>query len=376
MNDASPSLVAQIHQSPWRVALAITGGGSEVISRLLAVPGASQTVVSALVPYSEESLAEYLGKAPRQACSVETARHMAMRAFESARNWTPPPFVLGLGLTCSLASDRPKRGDHRAHLAFQTPAATTAISLTLVKGHRSRAEEERVVADWVLAELAGQCGLRARPTVELLPEERPEGKTLAAPPSWSELVLGERKALRYPQPEDPSERRRILLPGAFNPIHEGHRRMAEVAERRLGRPVELELSLANVDKPALDYLDLQTRITGLAQGQPIWFTRAARFTEKAELFPHAVFVVGADTIRRIADPRYYQGDARQRDDAIRFLAEYGCRFLVFGRLDDGIFQTADSLPLPQTLRDLCDVVPEEEFRMDVSSTELRGECGP
>ena len=99
-------------------------------------------------------------------------------------------------------------------------------------------------------------------------------------------------------------------------------------------------------------------------------TRAPTFVEKAELFPGATFVVGADTMVRIAEPRYYGGDDRggtMRD----LIARQGCRFLVFGRKVAGRFQSLGDLVLPAALRALCDEVPEAEFREDVSSTELR-----
>jgi hypothetical protein len=103
----------------------------------------------------------------------------------------------------------------------------------------------------------------------------------------------------------------------------------------------------------------------------IALTRAPTFREKAEAFPGATFVVGVDTLLRIAEPRYYGDDHAKRDAAIAEIAERGCRFLVFGRELDGRFVTLGDLNLPTELRRLCDEVPESEFREDVSSTELR-----
>ncbi len=56
---------------------------------------------------------------------------------------------------------------------------------------------------------------------------------------------------------------------------------------------------------------------------------------------------------------------------IEEIAALGCRFLVFGRRTAAGFETAADLDLPPTLRTLCDVVSEAEFRADVSSTALR-----
>jgi hypothetical protein len=132
----------------------------------------------------------------------------------------------------------------------------------------------------------------------------------------------------------------------------------------------MEMSIVNVEKPALDFLEIADRCNDLAEF-PIVLTRAATFAEKADVIPGAVFLVGADTIARIGDPVYYGDDTRKRDSAIAALAARGCRFLVFGRTIGTRFSNAADLPLPSALRALCEFVPESEFRVDVSSTEVR-----
>jgi hypothetical protein len=146
--------------------------------------------------------------------------------------------------------------------------------------------------------------------------------------------------------------------------------MAVLASERISAPIVFELSIANVDKPPLDFIELAGRLRGLS-GHEVLLTRAPTFAEKAMLVPGAVLVVGVDTLSRIADPRYYGGETAHRDAAIRTIAEQGCRFLVFGRMSHDRFMTAGDLDLPLALRQLCDEVPESTFRADVSSTELR-----
>ncbi len=95
------------------------------------------------------------------------------------------------------------------------------------------------------------------------------------------------------------------------------------------------------------------------------------FVEKAALFPGALFIVGADTLVRIGHCRYYGHDSAAVDAAMKQIAQHGCRFLVFGRLIDGQFGSFADLELPDSLRKLCDEVPADAFRDDISSTELR-----
>ncbi len=169
---------------------------------------------------------------------------------------------------------------------------------------------------------------------------------------------------------------RAVYPGSFNPLHRGHRDLAEVATRRLGVEVHFELSIANADKPELSPEEVARRLAQFVSVAPIWVTRAAAFEKKADLFPGAVFVLGFDTAVRVIDPRYYGNEARNRDAALRKLRDRGCRILVGGRVDSqGIFRTWDGAGLPGELADLFEVVPESEFRADVSSTELRAKRG-
>ena len=161
--------------------------------------------------------------------------------------------------------------------------------------------------------------------------------------------------------------------------------MAEIAATRLGRPVDWEISAANVDKPALSADELQPRIKQLARillkskapAVTIWITMAPTFAEKADIFHGATFIVGADTIRRIADLRYYDHDPKKMSVGIRRLVESGSRFLVFGRIDQTPqsqvreFQSLDGIVLPEELRAICDSVDESEFREDIASRDLR-----
>ena len=164
-----------------------------------------------------------------------------------------------------------------------------------------------------------------------------------------------------------------ILPGSFNPLHAGHLQLATTACQRLGHSVHFELSITNVDKPDLTEEVIQQRAVQFATVGPLWLTRASRFVQKAELFPGAWFVVGYDTAVRLLDPRY-SGSGAARDAGLQRLWELDCRVLVGGRVDGtGTFRTwkdqAERLSRQQAM--LFEVLPEEAFRVDISSSELR-----
>ena len=368
MPDSSlQKLVEQIHAAGRQLVMAVTGGGSGAIGKLLAVPGASASVLEAVVPYSLPALEDWLGGKVDHACSERTARAMAMAAFERARQLSAadPRTLIGIGTTASLVSSRPKRGPHRVHVAWQTAVATVAYSVELVKGERSRAEEEAVAAQIVLKAAAEACGVSHDLPANLTANEQVVRREKIAPATWTELLLGERRLVGA-KTHEPGQ---AVFSGAFNPLHEGHRRMVEFAVDRLGVPVTLELSTTNVDKPPLDFLEIDDRLRQLAD-YSVMLTRAPTFVEKGTIFPGSTFIVGADTIARIAEPIYYGGSVASRDAAIAAIAGKGCRFLVFRRNVEGRFVTLADLDLPAALRELCDEVYESEFRDDSTSTKF------
>ncbi len=147
--------------------------------------------------------------------------------------------------------------------------------------------------------------------------------------------------------------------------------MAQIAAESLKRPVAIEISILNVDKPPLDYFEINRRLSQFPPEQPVILSRAATFDEKSRLFPGATFIVGSDTLRRIALPGYYAGDKAACFSALQRIANRGCKFLVFGRdMGTGFVRLAD-LDLPDILRNISREVPPEVFREDISSTSLR-----
>lgn len=371
-------LVAAIHGSGKQTSLAITGGASGAIGRLLVVPGGSRSILEATVPYSSTALVDYLGGPPDQFCSEATARAMAMAAWVRARRLAAeadPYALIGIGATASLVSAKSKRGAHRIHIGVQSALATKTFSLKLTKKARTREQEERLGEKLLLVALAEACGADSMAAYDRLDKKLRGQETIVrhtqiAELEWTQLLVGETRCSGRSNDAAP----KIVFPGAFNPLHYGHLRMAEVASNKLGGEVAYEMSITNVDKPPLDFVELFERLRIIRErdsGRAVLLTAAPTFCEKAALVPGATFLVGTDTVVRIADPKYYADDERRRDEAIAEIARAGCRFLVFGRQVGEQFVCLRDVQLPASLTALCDEVPASEFREDVSSTEIR-----
>jgi hypothetical protein len=164
----------------------------------------------------------------------------------------------------------------------------------------------------------------------------------------------------------------VLLPGSFNPLHAGHWGLAEAAAHLTGLPVAFELSIRNVDKPSLPLEEIERRLQQFEGNAPVWVTLAATFFEKAALFPGVLFVVGADTAARLTAARYYDDSAPRMIETLNNIRSLGCRFLVAGRVGpDGQFVGLDDLVMHDEVRYLFTGIPENVFRQDICSTQLR-----
>jgi nicotinamide mononucleotide (NMN) deamidase PncC len=349
-----------LHATPWQGVFYVTGGGSLLLSELLMTAGASATVLDAQVPYAEAALAEMLGRTPERACSDTTARAMAMAAFQRARSLgATQPF--GLACTASLATTRQKRGGHRAHVALQTMEVTYTAHLAF---EGSREDEERQLLELLWHALSEVLGLE----LDAAPPARPMVAHTSAQRHWRQLILGEELAFATRDHDA-----RLLMPGAFNPLHHAHQRMLTIAEQKTGLTGAYELSIVNVDKPLLDYTEIDIRLKQFQT--PVWVTRLPTFLEKARYFAGAHFVVGVDTLVRIVDPAYY-GSTDARDRALVELAELDARFVVFGRALTDRFLSLSDVPLPRGFSALCIEVTQAEFHEVVSSSTLRERSVP
>ena len=323
--------------------LVTTGGGSTALNALLTTPGASRFVADAQIPYSPEALERFLGEKPEQSVSPETARALAEKAFfqglEECRPGDPTRRLLGVACTAALQTDRARRGADRAFICIKTEQASTLYALHFSK--TSREEQEALLSDWLLVLIA--------------------------------LAVDAERGL--------------MLPGSFNPLHQGHCNLLSAAGEITGLRGVFELSCANVDKPGVaddECLDRASQIKDI----PVALTFAPRFVQKAELFPQTTFVLGYDTAARLIAPDYSkdwkniyvqaQPASKPWKNQWEFFQTLETKFLVAGRLSnvDAVssprFQGLEELSLPEGFESLFEAIPESAFREDVSSTDLRG----
>ena len=370
-------LVEALHSTNFMSSLAIAGAGARAIGWILSVAGASRTVLDIQVPYASSAMIEYIGAETDQFVSESTSRALAGSAYRRAIRLREGDMqVAGLSCTATIATDRPKRGEHRCHVSTYDSTGWDTATLTLTKGLRARDEEDDVVSKLMLNSLAGSFGLDERLDLALSSDEeivrtrhrfRDPLEALAA--RHIGHVLFRADGL---QVADASYSGAILS-GSFNPLHRGHTRLLSAASRILGKPGIFELSISNVDKPDLAVSEIRRRLKQFYAKSDIAVTRVPTFVEKARLFPGATFVIGFDTMTRLVDPKYYGGSENRMKSALSELHDLDSGFLIAGRVIDGVFKTLEDIPTPKEHKGLFTQIPESHFRDDISSTQLRNE---
>ncbi|GIT45014.1 MAG: hypothetical protein Ct9H300mP11_29500 [Chloroflexota bacterium] len=366
--------IERIHSTQHKAVVAVSGAGTQAVAWLLGVPGASRTILEGLVPYGHASMNAFLGFEPNQSASAQTAKDMAKSAYKKAKSQleddSPP---IGLACAATIATDRPKRGDHRAYVSAWDQAGYVLYSLNLHKGLRDRSGEEEMVSKLLVHALLEVSGLASEVELGLTPGDELEIERVEHGSPIARLLSGEADWLVFRGGSLSVEGKvpKGLLPGSFSPLHQGHRGLVAAAARLVEAEVGYELSVTNVDKPDLEESELLKRMSQFEYDETVVLTRAETFFKKARMFPGRIFVVGWDTAIRLVAPRYYGGDISEMMVALAEMLTARTRFLVAGREDQGVFKTLADISLPEGFAGLFSDITEDQFRENISSTQIR-----
>ena len=388
-------LVDKIHATPTKVVLFIAGGGLGIFEVLTHRGGGSATLLAGLIPNDPEETIELLGHTPEKLASEETARTMAMVAFQRALKRSKGNYPV-IGVACSSVLQKtPYERVGRKHLvyaALQTDSKTISCVLDLGEGVSEpnqdgeilRMTEEKITVRLILNLIAEGCGLKEQVRLGYDCKDsdlcRRESGLIGVSISKilqgsavpfdcydnGEIITNHAVCQNEPWP--------CIFPGSFNPIHSGHWEMCELAMDMMNKDIEFEISLTNVDKPALDLISLEKRLQGFCHSGKshgpirVWVSNAATFTKKCEQFHNATFIVGYDTAKRICDPKYDKhGDLNY---VFHHFRSYHARFLVFGREINGVYNSGLD-EFPEQFRALATACIQPRKYTAISSSEIR-----
>jgi hypothetical protein len=148
--------------------------------------------------------------------------------------------------------------------------------------------------------------------------------------------------------------------------------MSELAEKKTGLGLAYEICIQNADKPPLSYHEIEQTLNQFNHGDEWVLTKAGKFTDKAALFPNSVFIIGADTLTRILDEKFYL-NRKDMLNQLDLFNSHNINFLVFGRKINNTFISLESVTIPDHISKRFSGFDEEIFRDDISSTLIRKE---
>jgi len=352
-----------------------TGAGPTFLYDLWSNPGASKYLVGTSCPYSRTQLHSLLGHTPDSSyVSVGVAYDLAMASYIRAAEHKVVEGLdgdpIGVGITAAVASTRIPRGVQGVHIAVISKNKVLNQFFEFEPKEERRAA--RIEQDAVISDLAK----------ELLTQSlSPKSDTDALHTDEEEYAL--ERFYKYPVFKTNGTRcsktsNGVYLPASLNPIHEGHRSMCLSAENHLSTgPSRIKATyLVSSKTPHKGELSVQEMLlkVGMLRAErwdhtsrPVEFTRdEPLFIDKAQKRPGSVFLIGADTMQRMLEPKWYP-DSSVEETLVK-LKNAQAQFLVMGRVIDGDFITCRDIAVPWVHQDLF-----RPFggRMDISSTELR-----
>ena len=172
----SQEMAKKLHSVAGRGCFAVTGSGIQAISDLFSQPGASRTILDAQVPYSRLAFEEFVGGPTDQHVSADEAKLMANAALKRAKylaqNDEGDEPLFGVGCTAAVATDRVRRGEDRAHIAWTNGTRSGGASIWFDKQVRTRGDEDAVISAIVLNSVAMALGIDERLDLYVLETER------------------------------------------------------------------------------------------------------------------------------------------------------------------------------------------------------------
>lgn len=417
------------------ICISVAGGGGNAISTLAATSGASQLLLEGDVLYSRKSYLSYVGLPSNTTgfhyTSLEAAKMASEAALTRALTFRTDSVrrmhaCIGVGCASSLTSESSSDDQARAFIvATRVDGSQLKLNLNLASS-KTRLQQDVCVSYWILRAIE----LIQKESIEesdvQLPEtdgsitaqwttkrdSQDEGIAAAKRildgnetavvlvPIYENGQVTSFRALGAPTlPNDC-----IIFPGSYNPPHRGHIGLAHAAlvrenqrkrsSRNDNKAIFFELSIANADKPSIDPVTVSQRLNefltldDLPDHFGVILTKAPLFSQKASCLqkfinsfdgsdPCLSFVIGTDTLVRLIDPKYYLNSEEEMIKALSSMT--GVTFLVGGRLEQRkdskrprfVSGSEEIKDLPEEVKGMFTIINEEDFRIDISSSEIR-----
>lgn len=344
------------------VHITASGSGTLIQDELWKTPGASAWMSGASFPYDPEETNEFLGF-KSTGVNHDTAVHLACVAYMKAYRFGRK-LPIGVGITTSVASMTAHRGDHRVHACIITPTACYYCDVILEKktGALFREIDNIITRDVAFTLLEVVLGI-PRTDGQQFEIKSLEQSTLLD--MVMERPVFHESGLRSQQLPNHV----ALMPGAYDPPHEGHFGIADAMDSDFRFRVFHHITIDQPHKPHLTAQDVLQRAK-LLRHRNVIFTRGdALYIDKIRKFGLPI-VMGTDALDRILDPKW----GVPTEDLLSELYKLNAKIFVNGRITSaGTFETCeDVLDRHRQLAHLGRIFFSlGNQRWDISSTEVR-----
>ena len=374
--------------SDVRLSLYVSGGCSSILGWLTLLGGSSKVIAETRNLYCKGSACSLLGYDPDKFVDSNVTRDLALSAFTNTQKYMyyesnnlsfDQNRVLGVGISGALRSNFERKGLHHAYISLVDQKKYTTYYIILDKNKRSREEEDYFIGYNVLNLI--NTPITETPTLvgELLPGD--EIKVLESKDTidllLSTLETTTLNIIFLPGGKMLANqilKKCAVIPGSFNPLHDGHVALAEAVAKKFelkDSDIIFELSALNADKGLISREEIEKRVKVINErGFGAMLTNRPFFYAKNEYLKNGYFVVGTDTYKRIIDTKYY---SNSNEVMISKLAEFlRCEnhLVVAPRLNSQTnkLETLADFSVPEIFKNIHEL---DNFRMDISSTELR-----
>ena len=363
----------KLKQLNVNIHIVATGAGASFQNELWEVPGSSAYLSGASFPYDAAEQEELLGFMPTQFCSEEASVDLACAAYMKAYKFGGKDAV-GLGLTASVASEKPHRGDHRVYATIITKDKVWSFHKVLKKGCGLKQRQSdnldcNDLAFFMLVDALDISSFNAEGKPFL--REYKDNTQLAMDRFFKHPYFSA-SGKRYDKCQYTGKW--ALVPGAFNPPHQGHFGMQQGVFDQYGYRGVFEITSGLLHKGNLTIQDLLQRAKLLKGNDCIFTQQLPLYLDKVKAFPGAALVLGADACLRLFDPKW----GLDKNELFSQLKALKTILFVAPRIIDGKLVKLSDIEVnfsrQEKIKYMGMLFPLEG-QWDISSTEIRKNAG-